>query len=93
MKLYDDLKQELDQESTEQAVRLSVGLSGRAAEAFLALHGSLGGQQAISRNGLASRILSRALAVDEPRKQRRAINNDESTLRKVQDSDLKSEDL
>ena len=86
MKLYDDLKQEINQESSEQGVRLSVGLSGRAAEAFLSLHELLGGQSVISRNALGVRILTRALIEDEPRKQRRAVK-DERGFHKEQASE------
>lgn len=92
MKLYDDLKQEINQESSEQGVRLSLGLSGRVAEALLSLHELLGGQSVISRNALGVRILTRALIEDEPRKQRRAVK-DESVFHKEQVSDLKGEDL
>lgn len=92
MNLFTDLKSELDQESGEESVRLSLGLSGRVAEAFLSLHELLGGQTVISRNALGVRILTRALMEGEPRKQRRAVK-DESLLHKEQASDLKGEDL
>lgn len=72
MNLYSDLKSELDEESSKEAVRLSVLLNGRAAESFRALHESLGGQEVISRNALAVRILSRALMASEVPKQRRS---------------------
>jgi hypothetical protein len=73
MKLFNELKNELDQESGEQTVRLSVGLSGRAAEVFIELHQSLGGPEVISRNALVTRILARVLTDDEPSKQRRTV--------------------
>lgn len=61
MKLFDELKTELDQEASKASVRLAIGLSGRAAEAFVSLHQSLGGEDVISRNALGVRILSRVL--------------------------------
>lgn len=61
MKLFDGLKEELSQEANDQTVRVSVALSGRAAEAFLALHESLGGKEVISRNALGTRVLTRVL--------------------------------
>lgn len=73
MKLFSELKNELEQEASEESVRMSVGLSGRAAEVFRELHESLGGQEAISRNALGTRILSRVLTDDEPPKQRRTV--------------------
>ena len=73
MKLFSELKNELDQEASEESVRLSVGLSGRAAEVFRELHESLGGQETISRNALVTRILARALTDDDPPKQRRTV--------------------
>lgn len=63
--LYDQLKQELIQESNDQSLRLTVTLTGRQAEAFMALHAALGGPDAISRNALASRILSHALLAEQ----------------------------
>lgn len=65
MKLYEQLKQELIQESNDQSLRLTVTLSGPQAETFLALHQALGGPDAITRNALASRILSHALLTEQ----------------------------
>jgi len=65
MKLYEQLKQELIQESNDQSLRLTVTLSGPQAEAFLSLHEALGGPDAITRNALASRILSHALLAEQ----------------------------
>ena len=79
MNLYTDLKSELDEESSKEAVRLSVLLNGRAAESFRVLHESLGGQEVISRNALAVRILTRALTANEVPKQRRATKVEDSS--------------
>lgn len=80
MNLYTDLKSELDQELSDESVRVSAVLSGRAAEGFRVLHESLGGQGVISRNALAVRILTRALTVNEPEKQRRQMKGRHSSV-------------
>lgn len=92
MNLYGDLKSEIDEELSEESVRISVGLSGRAAEAFRVLHESLGGQSVLSRNALGVRILTRVLIEDEPRKQRRT-SKAESPLHKGESSESVGENL
>jgi hypothetical protein len=92
MNLFPDLKSEIDEELSEESVRISVGLNGRAAEAFRVLHESLGGQSVLSRNALGARILTRVLIEDEPRKQRRSSKT-ESAPYKGEPTDIKEDDL
>ena len=65
MKLYEQLKQELLQESNDQSLRLTVTLNGPLRQGFRCLHQALGGPEAISQNALASRILAHALSAEQ----------------------------
>jgi len=64
-KLYEEIRSSLTQQSDAKVVRLSCTLRAQDAEAFLRLHEALGGPVKVSRNDLASRILSHAIESDE----------------------------
>jgi hypothetical protein len=61
MRLFKDLKEELAEQSLP-TVRLTLSLCGKSAEQFVALHQQLGGENVISRNALAGRIIAKALS-------------------------------
>lgn len=69
--LFETINSKIAEESDEAIVRLSATLRGREAEVFLRLHDQLGGPNAISRNDLASRILSHSLEDEQPMRRSR----------------------
>jgi len=70
--LFQTIRTKLSEESEEKVLRVSAVLRGLDAEAFIRLHEGLGGPGTVSRNDLASRILSHALSDDpSPRRNRK----------------------
>lgn len=72
--LFQTISNKLSKESEEKVLRVSAVLRGSYAEAFERFHEHLGGSEKVSRNDLASRILSHALSVDSaPRRNRKGV--------------------
>ena len=64
--LFQTISTKLSAESEEKVLRVSAVLRGSDADAFVRFHEGLGGPDKVSRNDLASRILSHALSGDQP---------------------------
>lgn len=72
--LFHTISTKLSAEAEEKILRVSVVLRGSDADAFARFHDGLGGPEKVTRNDLASRILSHALSVDSaPRRNRKGV--------------------